>query len=69
MVNDITTIGAQIKPLADSTLRAMKKSELIERIRILEHNYNTAVWFNENQAKNICKICANCKSMARGGTP
>lgn len=42
-----------IKAKADSTLRNMRKSELIEYIRCLEHNYNSAVWFNENQARYI----------------
>lgn len=37
----------------DSTLKGMSKGELIEYIRILEHNYAVAVKFNEQQAQNI----------------
>lgn len=53
MVIDVSEIKKAIKPKADSTLHNMKKSELIEYIRCLENNYNTAVWFNENQARYI----------------
>lgn len=56
MVIDASEIKKAIKPKADSTLNNMKKSELIEYIRCLENNYNTAVWFNENQARYIEKI-------------
>lgn len=49
----MTEIKNIIKPKAESTLYSMKKSELIEYIRCLENNYNTAVWFNENQARYI----------------
>lgn len=60
-----------IKQKADSTLLGMKKEELIEYIRMLERNYNAAVWFNENQAKNIEHLlntfavvrCKDCKHM------
>lgn len=50
---DIGEVKKYIKPKADSTLRNMKKDDLIEYIRTLEHNYNVAVSFNENQAKYI----------------
>lgn len=53
MMIDVSTIKKTIKPKADSTLRNMKKDNLIEYIRCLENNYNTAVWFNENQARYI----------------
>lgn len=53
VVVDMSTLMTQIKPKADSTLYNMKKSELIEYIRCLEHNYNVAVSFNENQARYI----------------
>lgn len=45
-----------LKTKASSTLNGMKKSELIEYIRILEHNYNVAVSFNEQQAKNLAVL-------------
>lgn len=56
MTINASEIKKAIKPKADSTLNNMKKSELIEYIRCLEYNYNTAVWFNENQARYIEKI-------------
>lgn len=55
-----TSETAERKPptskYADSTLRKMSKTELIEYIRMLEHNYAVAVEFNENQARNIEKF-------------
>ena len=69
MVVDVGVVKNHIKPKADSTLYNMRKTDLIEYIRTLEHNYNVAVSFNENQAKYIealgitkvvhCKECDN----------
>ena len=56
MVVDIGKVKTYIKPKADSTLRNMRKDDLIEYIRCLEHNYNVAVSFNENQARYIEKL-------------
>ena len=53
MVVNIGQVRQQIKPKADSTLRNMRKDGLIAYIRTLEHNYNVAVSFNENQARYI----------------
>ena len=53
MVVDVGTVKQHIKPKADSTLNNMRKRDLIEYIRSLEHNYNVAVSFNENQARYI----------------
>ena len=53
MLVDIGEVRKHIKPKADSTLRNMRKDDLIEYIRCLENNYNVAVSFNENQAKYI----------------
>ena len=53
MVVDVGVVRNYIKPKADSTLYNMRKVDLIEYIRTLEHNYNVAVSFNENQAKYI----------------
>lgn len=50
---DMNLLFTPVKPKADSTLNNMKKSELIEYIRTLEHNHNVAVAFNEQQARNI----------------
>lgn len=71
MVVDVGMVKKHIKPKADSTLYNMRKVDLIEYIRTLEHNYNVAVSFNENQAKYIeslgfnkvvlCKDCLHRK--------
>ena len=68
MVVDIGIVRKYIKPKADSTLCNMRKVDLIEYIRTLEHNYNVAVSFNENQAKYIeslgfagVVLCRQCK--------
>ena len=68
MVVDIGEVKMHIKPKADSTLRNMRKADLIEYIRSLEHNYNVAVSFNENQARYIESLgiagivrCKDCK--------
>lgn len=53
MIVDIGEVKTYIKPKADSTLRNMRKDDLIEYIRCLEHNYNVTVSFNENQARYI----------------
>ena len=60
MLVDVETIKRPIKPKADSTLCNMRKDALIEYIRTLEHNYNVAVSFNEQQAKNVLKMCEDC---------
>jgi hypothetical protein len=71
MVVDVGVVKNHIKPKADSTLYYMRKVDLIEYIRTLEHNYNVAVSFNENQARYIeslgitevvrCKDCINAE--------
>lgn len=58
MVVDIGEVKRHTKPKADSTLYNMRKADLIAYIRTLEHNYNVAVSFNENQAKYIESIGA-----------
>lgn len=42
-----------MKSYSDSTLMSMSKKELIEQIRILEHNYNAANSFLEQQAREF----------------
>ena len=59
MVIDASFVKRHIKPKADSTLLNMKKSDLIEYVRTLEHNYNVAVSFNEQQARNIETMMKN----------
>ena len=69
MVVDIGEVKRHIKQKADSTLYNMRKSDLIEYVRTLEHNYNVGATFLENQAKYIeslemvqvvrCKDCVN----------
>ena len=44
------------KPKAYSTLCNMRKDELIEYIRLLEENHNTAVVFNQRQAEYVEKL-------------
>lgn len=68
MVVDIGIVKNHIKPKADSTLRNMRKDDLIEYIRCLENNYNVAVSFNNQQVKNIESLgitevvrCKDCK--------
>ena len=61
MLVDISLVKTYITPKATSTLRSMKKDDLIEYIRTLENNYNTAVSFNNQQAENFLTICRCCK--------
>jgi hypothetical protein len=75
MVVDIGEVKRNIKPKADSTLRNMRKDDLIEYIRCLENNYNVAVSFNENQARYIESLgikkvirCKDCKFCERDHT-
>lgn len=53
MITDMAGVKQHIKPKAHSTLMNMRKKDLVDYIRCLEHNYNVAVSFNENQAKYI----------------
>ena len=68
MVVDVGIVKNHIKPKAHLTLYNMRKADLIEYIRTLEHNYNVAVSFNENQARYIESLgftgvvqCKDCK--------
>lgn len=55
--NDLSKVGLQrTKVYSDATLNAMRKSELISYIRMLEKNYDDAVFFNEQQARNVEKM-------------
>ena len=72
MVVDIGIVKNHIKPKADSTLRNMRKDDLIEYSRCLENNYNVAVSFNNQQAKNIESLgvtevvpCKDCKHFCK----
>ena len=62
---DVNAIRRQAKPKADSTLRNMKKSELIEYIRMLEYNFNVSESFLDQQARNFEAMmkerCDKCK--------
>lgn len=53
MLHDTNQYGVHREHKATSTLKAMTKADLIEYIRMLEHDYNVAVDFNEQQARNI----------------
>lgn len=72
MLVDIGEVKRHIKPKADSTLRNMRKDDLIEYIRCLEHNYNVGATFLENQARYIESLdkvevvrCSECKHWGR----
>lgn len=65
---DIGQVNRRMKPKADSTLRNMRKDDLIDYICCLENNYNVAVTFNENQARYIESLgivtlvrCKDCR--------
>lgn len=73
MVVDVGIVKNHIKPKANSTLYNMRKADLIEYIRTLEHNYNAAVSFNENQARYIESLgftgvvfCKDCNHSYEG---
>lgn len=46
------------KPLADSTLMGMTKKEIIEQLRIAEHNYQAVKETVNQQAENFTKLLA-----------
>lgn len=52
MLHDINQYGVHREHKTTTTLKAMTKAELIKYIRMLEHDYNVAVDFNERQARN-----------------
>ena len=45
--------------MSNKTLLSMKKSDLIEYIRVLEHNWSVAVDWNEQQARNFADMLHN----------
>ena len=56
---DMSKVGfPRQKKFSDSTLKTWNKEELIRYIRILEGNYDAAIWFNEQQARNFETILA-----------
>lgn len=46
------------KPLADSTLMGMTKKEIIEQLRIAEHNFKAMEETVNQQAENFIKLLA-----------
>lgn len=46
------------KPLADSTLMGMTKKEIIEQLRIAEHNFRAMEETVNQQAENCIKLLA-----------
>lgn len=46
------------KPLADSTLMGMTKKEIIEQLRIAEHNFRAMEETVNQQAENFIKLLA-----------
>ena len=52
MLHDINQYGVHREHKTTTTLKAMTQAELIKYVRMLEHDYNVAVDFNERQARN-----------------
>lgn len=63
-VRDITTGHRR---LSDATLLQMKKTELVEYVRVLEHNWSVAVDFNEQQARNFADMLHNMTQFGSDG--
>ena len=56
-MTDLSKVGLpRTKTYADSTMMAWSKTERIKYIRMLERNYDDAIFFNEQQAKNVEKM-------------
>ena len=53
------------KPLADSTLMGMTKKEIIEQLRIAEHNYQAVKETVNQQAENLIKLLAEVRKHGR----
>lgn len=53
VVVDLEKCMHPIKQKAYSTMCNMRKQDLIDYIRELEHNYNVAIAYNEQQAQNV----------------
>lgn len=53
------------KPLADSTLMGMTKKEIIEQLRIAEHNYQAVKETVNQQAENFIKLLAEERKHGR----
>ena len=62
MLVNLEEFNTQIKPKADKTLNNMRKKDLITYIRTLEHNYNVAVSFNDQQARNFQKLLTDLEN-------
>ena len=54
------------KTYSDSTLMNMRKADLLEYIRTLEHNYDVAIQFNEQQASNCEKLLKDVRPVVHG---
>ena len=53
-MTDLSKVGLpRTKTYSDSTLKSWRKAELIKYIRMLEQNYDDAIFFNEQQARNV----------------
>lgn len=63
MIADMGVLGMSVKPKADSTLQNMRKSDLIEYIRCLEHNHNALAWMYENQVRLLDELAKDKKPM------
>ena len=61
MVTDMGVLVMPVKPKADSTLRNMRKNDLIEYIRCLEHNHNALAWMYQNQVRLLDELTKDKK--------
>ena len=67
MLHYINQYGVHREHKTTTTLKAMTKAELIKYIRMLEHDYNVAVDFNERQADGRLAEVIRCKDCIRYG--
>lgn len=58
---DLNKFPMHKKPLADSTLRCMKRKEIIEYVRCIEHNYEALYTTYMQSIKNAEMLLAERK--------
>ena len=63
---DLSKFPCHKKPYADSTLRNMKKGELIGILRDYEHNYGALYSFYENSVKNAEALLKKAERLSLG---
>ncbi|MBD5169346.1 MAG: hypothetical protein HDT20_04400 [Oscillibacter sp.] len=63
---DLSKFPCHKKPYADSTLRNMRKDELIGILRDYEHNYGALYSFYENSVKNAEALLKQAERLTLG---